>query len=293
MGCNYPLTAYRAADGTVVFESNRTDTLHVLNLPCGRCMGCRVQLALEWRTRLVHEASLWPQNCFITLTYDDDNLPPGGGLRYEDFQAFMKRLRSRLAGKKTIRFYATGEYGERLRRPHYHAAIFNHDFSEDRTELRRSGAGYVLFNSPLLNACWAKGFANIGEFNRQTAGYLARYVTKKITGEDHGRIDRETGEVRPPELAHMSTHPGIGAGWLHKWKQDVYPFDRVIVDGQPRTPPRYYFRLLRSLDRTQAAEVKDKKQLTLERRKKDDTPQRQRAKEEVIRARVKRLKRTL
>ena len=71
-------------------------------------------------------------NCFITLTYDDENIPWDGSLNKQHFQAFMKRLRWHNKEKK-IRYFHVGEYGEQLSRPHYHALIFNHDFDDKET----------------------------------------------------------------------------------------------------------------------------------------------------------------
>ena len=44
-------------------------------LPCGRCVGCRMAKSKEWAIRCVHESSLHKSSAFVTLTYDDANIP--------------------------------------------------------------------------------------------------------------------------------------------------------------------------------------------------------------------------
>lgn len=52
-----------------------------LSVPCGRCIGCRLERSRQWAIRCVHEAQLHEETAFITLTYSPENLPPGGTLK--------------------------------------------------------------------------------------------------------------------------------------------------------------------------------------------------------------------
>lgn len=99
MTCFYPLSAYQLPAGTIVFHD--TGAGRPLKLPCGQCIGCRLERSKQWATRCVHEASLYPDNSFITLTYNDESCPSDAGLRHRDFQLFMKRLRSYYSKKKS------------------------------------------------------------------------------------------------------------------------------------------------------------------------------------------------
>lgn len=92
-------------------------------VPCGRCVNCRIAHSREWATRIIHEASMYDDTGFVTLTYDDEHLPEDGGLRKKDFQDFLKLLRYHLGDVK-IKYYMCGEYGEKNHRPHYHAIMF-------------------------------------------------------------------------------------------------------------------------------------------------------------------------
>ena len=73
------MPAYRLESGQVVF-AERGAVGAALTLPCGQCVNCRLNRSQEWAIRCVHEASLHSQNSFITLTYNNDNLPANGSL---------------------------------------------------------------------------------------------------------------------------------------------------------------------------------------------------------------------
>jgi len=223
-----------------------------LSLPCGRCIGCRLERSRQWALRCVHEASLYEDNCFITLTYDDFHLPSDGSLVKRDFQLFMKRFRKRFGNG--IRFFHCGEYGERFQRPHYHAAIFNFDFPDK--ELFKTKQGIKLFVSDALRELWPFGFSTVGSLTFESAAYVARYVMKKVSGpsaDDHykGRL---------PEYTTMSRRPGIGKDWFDLYSSDVYPSDECIVRGRSCKPPRYYDSLLESDNPDLLAQIKVNRQ---------------------------------
>jgi hypothetical protein len=180
----------------------------------------------------MHEASLYEHNCFITLTYDDENLPPGGSLVPEHFVNFMKRLRFHHGDG--IRFFHCGEYGSKLGRPHHHALLFNHDFS-DRKRIS-SGGKHSLFSSRSLADLWPHGFSSVGNASFQSAGYIARYTLKKVNGPR--AVEWYKGRI--PEYLTMSRRPGIGRAWIEKYFRDVYPNDSVVVNGSLSKPPRFY-----------------------------------------------------
>lgn len=143
----------------------------------------------------------------------------------------MKRLR---ISKGSCRFFQCGEYGENLQRPHHHALLFGVSFP-DRVRLSGSG-GDTLYQSAELDELWGHGMCTIGSVTSESAGYVARYALKKISGP--GVPLHYQGRV--PEFLTMSRRPGIGARWLEEYQGDVYPSDEVIVNGQRTKPPRYY-----------------------------------------------------
>ena len=105
--------------------------VEVIKLPCGQCIGCRIDRTKQWAIRCIHESKLHNKNCFITLTFNDEHLDSAGSLQKRDFQLFMKRLRKRFPNDN-IRYYHCGEYGEQLNRPHHHACLFNFDFPDKK-----------------------------------------------------------------------------------------------------------------------------------------------------------------
>lgn len=242
------------------YEKARHGSVRSLFLPCGRCAQCRLERSRQWAVRCVHESKCYEDNSFVTLTYDDRNLPVDRGLRYLDFQLFMKRLRRRFFSS-VIRFYMCGEYGEdrdargrvtgRIGRPHYHALLFNCGFA-DKLYFKQVG-GFSLYTSKVLSELWPLGNHLIGAVTFESAAYCARYCLEKINGADakshYEIVDAGSGEIldRAPEFSRMSLRPGIGAPWLERFMSDVYPRGEVVVNGRLAKSPRYYDDLFRKL----------------------------------------------
>lgn len=291
MPCYHPLTAYKTADGSVIFQERKGDVVSTLSLPCGQCIGCRLERSRQWAMRCMHESSLHKANSFLTLTYSNDFLPERGQLVYTDFQKFMKRLRKRVHPLKP-RFYMCGEYGETTSRPHFHACIFGFDFPDKRA-FKRSGSGAVLYRSELLESLWPYGQSLIGDVTFESAAYVARYVMKKVTGHNskshYERLDSDTGEIYSmvPEFTRMSLKPGIGAGWFDKYQSDVYPHDFVVVRGKETKPPKYYDRLLEKANPDAFEVLKFERESAARSNYLDNTDERLLVKENVKKAAIK------
>lgn len=253
MPCYSPLHAFKAKANdsskiSITFSRPSSWKGDRLDLPCGQCIGCRLERSRQWAVRCMHEASLHEQNSFITLTYDDEHLPKDWSLQKSHFQNFMKRLRKSISHR--VRYYHCGEYGDLNARPHYHALLFGHDFSDKRLHSERKEVR--LFTSDQLQRLWPMGFSTIGEVTFESAAYVARYVMKKINGpaaEDHYY-------GRTPEYTTMSRRPGIAQKWYEKFKSDVYPRDYVVSRGFKSRPPRYYDNLLGREDQSTLALLK-------------------------------------
>lgn len=234
---------------TITFRPSSSIRQKPIDLPCGQCIGCRLERSRQWAVRCMHEASLYTDNAFITLTYNDQNIPPNGTLVKEHFQKFMKRLRKSIA-PKPVRYYHCGEYGEKLQRPHYHALLFGHDFEDKKFFSSKNNNS--VYTSDSLSKLWPYGFSVSGAVTFDSAAYVARYVMKKVTGAR--AIEHYQGRI--PEYTTMSRRPGIGKGWYEKYKTDVYPLDRVVVRGNSTRPPRFYDYLLGLEDRAQFELIK-------------------------------------
>ena len=245
MPCFSPLRAFsagKAENGKQRIVFNVKDAVNPdrpLDLPCGQCIGCRLERSRQWAMRCVHEAECFSQNCFITLTYDDDHLPPDGSLCLSDFQKFLKRLRKRF-GK--LRFFHCGEYGENLKRPHYHACIFGFDFPDKVFWSERNGNKY--YRSAALEELWPLGFSMVGDVTFESAAYVARYILKKVNGD----LAKDHYDGKRPEYVTMSRRPGIGKTWFDRFQGDVFPSDEVVFRGFPMRPPKFYDRQFEVID---------------------------------------------
>lgn len=236
MPCYGPLAAYYpksdAPTKRLVFKKADSETGIAIMVPCGKCIGCKLEHSRQWAIRCMHEKRMHTHSAFLTLTYSNDRLPRGGTLLKRDLQLFMKRYR-KIAGNG-VRFFACGEYGEKTNRPHYHVLLLNTDFMDRR--LIKSGSQYPLFTSVVLSQLWTAGSHAIGDVNFESAAYVARYCTKKITGPK--AADHYKG--REPEFLVMSRRPGIGTTYISKYQSEMYTHDNVIVNGVASSLPRFY-----------------------------------------------------
>ncbi|MGK3630457.1 rolling circle replication-associated protein [Enterobacter cloacae] len=239
MACTRPINGYRSPSGKFFTTPYPGSTF--MQVPCGQCVNCRLNHSREWAIRCTHEAQMWDQNCFITLTYNDENLPEGGTLVRKHLTDFFKRLRKHFTGR-TIRYFACGEYGSKLQRPHYHVILFNLDFEDKR--LYKHG-DFPLYNSDTLSRLWPMGFSVLAGFSFESAAYTARYCVKKITGQKA----ESHYNGRKPEFSAMSLRPGIGYTYFLKYYEDIVNYDKVVSrGGRMSRPPRYYDKLLSGCD---------------------------------------------
>lgn len=177
---------------------------------CGQCLPCRINRRRIWANRITLEATQYKDNCFLTLTYNDENLPEDNSLDPLALTLFVKRLRKWFDyhyGKK-LRYYGVGEYGDQSQRPHYHLALFGFPTCErGRTVQRRNGRCCKTCDA--VSEVWGKGLVDLAPLEPGSANYVAGYVTKKLTKAGDPRL-----EGRHPEFARMSNRPGIGAGFM-------------------------------------------------------------------------------
>lgn len=245
MPCYRPIKGWRSREVShtgrrkIVFnQSQGYKDLEVM-VPCGQCIGCKLDKSRQWAIRCVHESKTHVENCFITLTYDPEHLPDGNTLVKDDLTKFFKRLRERIKYEqpgREIRYFACGEYGEIGKRPHYHAIVFGYDF-QDKEFIGGSGQN-KLYTSDMLSDLWKYGFSTVGSVSFDSAAYVARYCTKKITGvkaEEHYN-------GREPEYCVMSRRPGIGNQWFQGNYGDFERAGyRIILDnGKSIKAARYY-----------------------------------------------------
>jgi len=300
MVCYSPLKAFQACEVNVegkrpVIFWSRSHGYDPIELPCGSCVGCRLERSRQWAVRCVHEAQLWERNCFITLTYDDDHLPIDRSLDVRHFQKFMKRLRKRFG--KGIRFYHCGEYGEQFGRPHYHALLFNFDFSDREFWKVQNDQRY--YKSQIANDVWGLGNCIIGDVSFESAAYVARYILKKVNGdfaEEHYQwFDSDTGIIfqRKPEYTTMSRRPGIGKGWLDLYESDVYREDFVVMNNKKFRAPRYYDAVFKAYAPHDFEVIKERRVENAKKHLDNNTPSRLAVRETIQMRRLELLKRNI
>ena len=274
-----------------------------MKISCGQCSGCRLDRSRQWAIRCTHEASLYENNTFSTLTYRDAQLPndpekgqpSNGTLVIRDFQLFMKRLRKKYGSG--IRFYACGEYGETNHRPHYHVCLFNFALNDKRLFKRTNGV--PLFSSLDLDEFWGNVFTLSGDVTFQSAAYVARYIMKKLNGpladQHYETTDQETGEIlsRLPEFTTMSRRPGIGKHWYDTYSTDVYPYDEVIIKGKRHKPPIYYDRQYEIADPKGYDDIRKKRLAASKKHSDDNTKARLATRETIQFAKTQKLIRNL
>lgn len=313
MACYHPINAFQSkyvnpetgkhvikfgnVQQDVIFDSLQYIGYEPIQLPCGKCIGCRLERSRQWALRCLHEASLYEKNCFITLTFDDKHLDPGNSLVKKDFVNFMKRLRDKYGSG--IRFFHCGEYGTLRERPHHHACLFNFDFPDK--ELWSIRQGVSLYRSASLEELWHhQGFCTVGDVTFESAAYVARYILKKINGEmarEHYAVWDEDGSYlcqKEPEYITMSRRPGIAHDWFEKYSSDVFPHDYCVVkNGLKCKPPRYYDNLYDRQNPVNYVKIKLRRKEMATRSAENNTPTRLRVREQSQFLRAAKLLRTL
>lgn len=225
-------------DMNMNYESNNS-------VPCRKCIECKLDNAKEWAIRSALECKSSKDNWFITLTYSDEFVPVNDKgiftVRYKDLRRFIESLRKVFTrqGVKYIKYLASSEYGSRTNRPHYHICFFGLPLDDLEPTGEKSNLGHSYFVSKLIERIWGKGIHKIGRVTYKSAGYTARYTTKKLKSLDYKKLSIE------PEKLFMSK--GIGKKYFEENKEHIYKYDVVNLNTDKELvklqPPRYFDRL--------------------------------------------------
>lgn len=234
MSCLTPNTMYRQEDGTTTF--NKEKGYNPFSVPCGQCIGCRIDHSRDWALRCMHHAKQFKQNCFITLTFNEENLKGRTSVRTRDFTLFAKRLNSylRRRSRPTVQYFHSTEYGEKRQRPHHHAILFGY-FPPDAYEWDHHN-GNIYYRSPELEKLWNyQGYVVVGQLSYQTAAYTAAYTFKKMRGKDY------PDGVSPEK---MTCSQGIGYQHFETYHEDWLRLGHIIFDEKRYRIPRAYLKRL-------------------------------------------------
>lgn len=287
MPCYFPLKAWRKEGGGITFRPRQAFIDQHIVVPCGKCIGCRLRYSRDWAIRCWHESLLWDSNKYLTLTYDEENIPKDRSVNVRDMQLFFKRLRKKFG--EGVRYFHCGEYGNETNRPHYHAIIFNIDFSD--LVYFKNVREHKYYISETLNRIWNKGFVVVSDVTFESAAYCARYITKKVYGDKA----EEHYQGRAPEYTTMSrggsNKKGLGYDWYQLNKKKIYYYDEIVIDGRRFKPPRYYDQLYKAEFPDEWRKVQVNREFENMRRLHDYTDRRLETRERVKRSQIKSLKR--
>lgn len=220
MQCVHPLTIVNPQSKTHGLMPGEFFSIVV---PCGKCIACRVNKTRMWQTLLLMESFYYDDICFLTFTYDNEHLPDGASLVKSDMQKFFKRLRKSFKGEeRDIKYYCSGEYGDKFDRPHYHAIVFGINGIRDRQK---------------VIDCWSFGTVYFGSATPKSMRYTAKYIQKKLGGE---LADKEykLKHVEPP-FQLVSQH--IGERFMDEYKEMLDEDGHFRFAGKRYPIPRKFF----------------------------------------------------
>lgn len=216
----------------------------LLMLPCGSCDACILTRRKMWQFRCYAESLYHEENCFLTLTYDEDSYKKTNPLQNgkKHFQSFIKDLRN--AGIK-VRYYGCGELGGKTQRFHLHICLFGF-MPSDIVPYCKSASGEWMFTSKFINCIWKKGQVMIENFAPENAGYVAGYVDKKY----------KTKEC----FVLMSKKPGLGEQYFIDRHEDIYSKGSIVTSYGSHVAgiPRYFDKLSEKIGKDISAS-KDKR----------------------------------
>lgn len=174
---DHPTVKYYPQDLKHVYPCKDHSGLPYQIIPCGKCLGCRMQYSREWANRCMLELDYHDSAYFVTLTYNDYHVrrsfyaDPSTGeaipaltLCKRDSQLFLKRLRERYE-RDHIRFFMCGEYGSATWRPHMHYILFG--LHLDDLTLVGQRRGNNVYRSPSLERVWSEDYY-IGSLDGET-----------------------------------------------------------------------------------------------------------------------------
>lgn len=209
-----------------------------LDVPCGKCSVCEYNRKREWTIRLLHESRASHATFFVTLTYDDENLPlcPECGLPYlckedaKDFTLNAKKFFDFLGFD--FRYFIVGEYGETYGRPHFHLLVF----LTERNALKLDFSLNVKEFQKIIGIIWKYGFVHIGSASDGASAYCAKYCLKNMASTTN-RCPHVNGYLS------SSRKPIIGYTYFQKIESHYLsnPQDQVLrLNGYSYGLPRSY-----------------------------------------------------
>lgn len=216
-------------------------------VPCGKCAGCIIMKRNAWTFRLLEQEKSAKSSYFITLTYDENNIPiydletgtvsKGKKILFasttpvknetltlwkKDLQNYFKRVRKN-SKLENLKYYAVGEYGKKSNRPHYHAIVFN----ANKETLETSWATFQQKTKKKTKI----GHVHVGQVTLASIHYVTGYIINKM----------EFGYKKGQKPFALISN-GIGQDYIKKGKKyhkDKMSDTVVYPGGIKQKMPRY------------------------------------------------------
>lgn len=229
-------------------------------VPCGKCPRCKARKVSNWSFRLLQEDKQSRYSKFITLTYADTYMPiTQNGYRTlsrRDLQLFFKRLRKISRKNKSrdpIRYFAAGEYGGKIGRPHYHILLFNAHHTEIRQAWTTDHYVYSTVRLKKRNR-YGQIYKKVRKSEKQSMGNIHYGDKRGVTGASIGYClkyilkfkDYRKNPYDDSQAEFQLMSKGLGKNYLNQKMISWHKADlenRMYVnigDGKKASMPRYY-----------------------------------------------------
>ena len=236
MKCRDPILCYTTSRNTRQFRHFSLANpiylqMHQQVFNCGTCLHCRKRRSLELASRCVLHSSLYKQNCFLTLTYDEKKPGYHNNFEYKDIQDFKKRLRQhakRSTGQR-IEIFNVHEYGKNGKK-HWHLIVFNYDFTDKTVYTQRNNIN--LYTSKTLETLWPYGFNTIGDVSEGSAMYQSQYMEKDFKNDNAANLRKS-----------HSKHSGIARPYFLLHYKQILSLGYIPMSGRKIPIPRYFQKL--------------------------------------------------
>lgn len=222
--------------------SNPTYLPHVMDwkkrlvpIPCGKCLCCRASKVSMMEARAKYEYNNHASAAFVTFTYDDNHLPFQKGfqrptLLREHLHKFIDTVRHNVRNSRVIfpkcidrnfTFIASGEYGDRFNRPHYHVIFFG--LSPDLCKR-------------IFSKSWHNGSIAVLPLKQGGIRYVIKYLSKQEFGKHALSAYFDTGRESP----FIMISKGFGSGYFVSQIKNIFKFG-MLKFGQKFLPcPTYW-----------------------------------------------------
>lgn len=198
----------------------RTNNFHYV--PCGKCVACLSRKRNEMTYRLNQEQLYSSYSYFLTLTYDQENMPikmqdniPYFVFNKKHVQDYLKRCRYYMGEmNKDLKFsyFCVSEYGAHTHRPHYHMLVFvkNDKFLKYKN---------TIFQ--IMHSNWKHGFSVVKPTNQANIHYCTKYCLKNLEDLPNDCID--------PVFSLSSKRPYLGAAAEEKLE---FQYGRHVISDR-------------------------------------------------------------